>query len=241
MEGTMASLPNRFKIHLAIVLAVCLGFAFTPLPGYSADVDVYAEGAYNATNFDLYIYADINVGPILSFGVKVNYPPELTFISATKNEAVWYFGNGTAEHSYMDPEISPEGGVIIIGGKLNTNDPDEGVTGNRVLLGKVTFTHGGVTDFSGVNLTYAHGDGSGAFSNFVGVNGDVKDGGGVSFAVEIHERGDANGRDGINVQDISTVRYFMTNGGILYPWIDCNSDGEVDVRDISCIRYNMTH
>lgn len=233
----MASLPNRFKIHLSVVLAVCLGLALTPLPGYSADVDVYAEGAYTDTDLVLYIYADINPGPILSFGVKVNYPTGLAFVSATKNEAVWYFGNGTAEYPYMNPEIGPEGGVIIIGGKLNTNDADEGVTGNRVLLGTVTFTHGGVTDFSGVNLTYAHGSGAptDSFKNFVGTDGAVKDGGGVSFAVEIHERGDANGDGKFDVNDFLALKTF--SGSSVFPcWADCNDDKRIDVNDFLCLK-----
>jgi hypothetical protein len=241
MEGTMASLPNRFKIHLVVVLAVCLGFAFTPLPGYSADVDVYAEGAYTNTDLVLYIYADINSGPILSFGVKVNYPSELTFASATKNESLWYFGDATTKHDYMNPEIGPEGGVIIIGGKLDTGAPMAGVNGSRVLLGTATFTHGGVTDFSGVNLTYAHGDGTGAFSNFVGTDGSVKDGGGVSFAIDIEEirkRGDADGDKFITNSDLFEVRKLMQEN-IYKVYADGDRDGFLTNSDFFWIRNNM--
>jgi hypothetical protein len=236
MEGTMVSLPNRFKIHLAIVFAVFLGFAFTPLPGYSAEVDVYAEGAYSSTNLVLYIYADIDPGPILSFGVKVNYPPSLTFVSATKNEAVWYFGDATTKYPYMNPEISPEGGVVIIGGKLDTGAPEAGVDGARVLLGTVTFTHAGVTDFSSVDLTYAHGDGTGTFSNFVGTNGVVKDVSNVDFiGATIAERGDANADGFINSTDAQWVSQIFFGRR---PWsilADCNGDGSVNSTDAQCI------
>jgi hypothetical protein len=241
MEGTMASLPNRFKIHLAVVLAVCLGFAFTPLPGYSANVAVYAEGAYTATNLDLYIYADIDTSdPILSFGVKVNHPPEWTVEAASKNENDWYFGEpepGT-KYPYMVPDSSSPGSVIIIGGKLDTNAPTQGVSGSRVLLGKVTFDHDGATNFDGVvDLTYAHGLGAptDSFKNFVGTDGTVKDGEGMSFAVEIHERGDANGDGRFDVNDFLALKTF--SGSSVFPcWADCNGDERIDVNDFLCLK-----
>jgi hypothetical protein len=225
---------------LTFALLICCGLIATP--SFAADVDVYAEGAYTADDLVLYIYADINAGPILSFGVKVNYPSTLTYDSATKNEAIWYFGDGTTNHPYMNPE-NDGSGVVIIGGKLDTNAPTAGVTGTRVLLGTVTFTHDpSVTDFSGVTLTYGRGDGTGDYKNFVGsTDGTVFDGAGVGFAVEIHKRGDANGDGSINVADMSAVRFFITNGGIQYPWMDCNDDQNVNVADMSCVRYIITH
>jgi hypothetical protein len=220
--------------HLILGIAAWLCLAMIPVATLAADVDVYAEGAYTDTNLVISIYADINAGPILSFGVKVNYPAGLTYSSATKNEAAWYFGDGTTNHPYMNPEDDGSG-VVIIGGKLDTAAPTAGVTGTRVLLGTVTFTHSGVTDFSGVTLTYGRGDGTGAYKNFVATDGAVKDGSGVGFAVEIHERGDANGDGVVDVRDLRTLRSEI---GLpdLSPWIDCSGDGVVDVRDVRCLR-----
>lgn len=225
---------------------ILLGIVFillTPFNLLAADVDVYAEGAYTETDLVLYIYADINSESILSFGVKVEYPAGLTFGSATKNEAVWFFGDGSTNYPYMGPEDDGSG-VVIIGGKLDTGDPTAGVTGTRVLLGTVTFTHTGMTDFSGVTLTYGRGDGTGDYKNFVSTAGTVYDSAdstGVSFTTEIHQRGDANGDGAINVADMSAVRYVIVNGGNIYPWLDCNGDGNVNVADMSCVRYIITN
>ncbi len=222
---------------------ILLGVVFilsVPFSLFAADVDVYAEGAYTDTDLVLYIYADINSEAILSFGVKVNYPAGLTFNSATKNEAVWFFGDGTTNYPYMGPE-NDGSGVVIIGGKLDTGDPTAGVTGTRVLLGTVTFTHAGMTDFSGVTLTYGRGDGTGDYKNFVGTGGtvyDTADTTGVDFTVEIHMRGDANGDGERDGRDIRALRSMLGTPN-LPCWCDCNGDEEFDGRDIRWLRQNI--
>ena len=150
----MNCLLGRKEKGLILGLAALMCCALIPATSNAANVDVYAEGAYTATDLVVYIYADINAGPILSFGVKVNYPATLTYSSAAKNENVWFFGDGTTNHAYMNPEDNGSA-VVIIGGKLDTAAPTPGVTGTRVLLGTVTFTHSGVTNFSGVTLVSA--------------------------------------------------------------------------------------
>lgn len=235
----MALLMRRCQMCLAVLAIASIGLLAAPGVSSGADVDVYGEGAYTASDLVLYIYADINSGPILSFGVSVQYPSGLTFAGATKNGAVWFFGDGSAEHPYMDPQNTPPSGatpgsVVIIGGKLDTSAPTAGVTGDRVLLGTVTFNHSGVTDFSGVSLTYAHGDGTGTYKNFVGTDGSVKDGGGVGFAMKIRERGDAN-MDGI----ITNLDMFATRnllGGDYVVFADCNADGVLTNLDMFCVR-----
>jgi hypothetical protein len=203
-----------------------------------SDVDVYAQGAYNGAKLDLYVYADINLTPpdaILSFGVKVEYPGELSNPVATKNEDVWYFGDGGPEFAYMNPEVG-SGGVVIIGGKLDTSAPTAGVTGSRVLLGTITFDYAGVTDPIGVTITYGRGDGTGDYKNFVGTDGFVYDGAGVSFAaVVIHERGDANGDGAVDAVDYVAIRNNI-NATSFPPWMDCNEDDAVDAVDYVCVR-----
>lgn len=229
---------------------ILLGFVFIlliPFNVFAADVDVYAEGAYTDTDLVLYIYADINSGPILSFGINIGYPAGLTFQSATKNESTWFFGDGTPEYPYMNPENSDTGGtgpgnVIIIGGKLDTSAATAGVTGPRVLLGTVTFTHSGVTDFSGVTLTYGRGNGTGDYKNFVGTDKTVYDSAdmtGVSFAVGIYERGDANGDGMVNNIDMGEVRNIILGRvpGVIYRvYADANGDGQVTNIDMGEVR-----
>ena len=228
-------LVKRLVLMCALLV---MGVASMPCSVLGATVNVYAEGAYTDSDLKLYIYADIAEGPILSFGVKVAYPSSLTYSSATKNDSVWYFGNGSSEYDYMDPEVS-DSGVVIIGGKLDTSNPTAGVQGDRVLLGTVKFTHSGVTDFSGVSVTYGRGTGSDSdtFKNFVDVEGGVVDGS-VTFNTEIHERGDANANG-----EISTADYIMIRNNIgstdVTPWMDCNDSGDITTADYICIRNKM--
>jgi hypothetical protein len=196
------------------------------------------KGRMTALNWTC-IYTLILILPppdaILSFGVKVEYPGELSNPVATKNEDVWYFGDGGPEFAYMDPEIG-SGGVVIIGGKLDTSDPTAGVTGSRVLLGTITFDYAGVTDPIGVTITYGRGDGTGDYKNFVGTDGFVYDGAGVSFAaVEIHERGDANGSGSISTADYIIIRNSIGSAEAP-PWVDCNGIGGVTTADYICVR-----
>jgi hypothetical protein len=229
---TKKSLFPMGKGHLITCLAALLLCVALVQPA-AAGVSVYAEGAYNDTELDLYIYADIDTTAILSFGVKVEYPPELSNPVATKNEDVWYFGDGTTNYPYMEPEDDGSG-VVIIGGKLDTSTPTAGVIGTRVLLGTITFTHSGITTTPVITLTYGRGDGTGAYKNFVETNGNELDGT-VTFAVEIHERGDANADGTVDIRDLRTLRSEIGNTG-LPPWVDCNGDGPVDVRDVRCLR-----
>jgi hypothetical protein len=225
------------RLILAMAAFLLIIMVMIPATSIAGDVDVHAEGAYTDNDLVLHIYADINAEPILSFGVKVDYPPELTYASATKNEAVWFFGDGTTTHPYMDPEDDGSG-VAIIGGKLDTADPTAGVTGSGVLLGTVTFTHSGVIDFSGVNLTYARGDGTGDYKNFVATDGTVYDGPDVEFTVTVLQRGDANADGVLTFADMSAVRTMMTNNEYSIA-ADCNNDGVLTFADMSCIRSNM--
>ena len=244
----MNNLFNRIQLHLLLIVALSIAFFSVPAASHAADIDVYAEGAYTETDLVIYIYADINAGPILSFGVSIEYPADLTFSAATKNEDVWYFGEGGPDHTYMDPEhVAPvgsnPGSVTIIGGKLDTTPgaASDGVNGSRVLLGSVTFTHAGVTDFSGVTLTYGRGDGTSAYKNFVGTDGTVYDSAdtsGVDFSIGIYERGDANADGSVTPADMIAIRNHYYGGAALASETaaDCNGDGEIAPADMICVR-----
>jgi hypothetical protein len=206
-----------------------------------AQVSVYAEGAYTATDLAVYIYADIAAGnPLCSYGVKLSYDTgRLTVATATKNEEVWYFGTTAVKQPYMNPDFTSESGkIIFIGGKLDTSSPTsprDGVIGTRVLLGKATFNRvGGDTAFG---ITLGLGKTHPPFDNFVTsvAPATVLDGSITSFAVTIHERGDADGNGVININDVRTLRQLIgdPNAG---PWVDCDGDGAVTINDVRCLR-----
>jgi hypothetical protein len=223
-----------FKV-LFISMAVCGIFLAGSGKSLAADVDVFAEGAYTATEAVVEIYANITPA-ILSYGIKLTYDTgQLTVTSAVKNESVWYLGDGASGNkAYMSPDTGMPGEVIIIGGKLNTAAPTAGVTGQRVLLGKVTFSRSG-TSVPVLNLTYAKDPGSG-YANFVATNGTVLDNGNVNFAIRVVERGDANGSGRITPLDINAAKSFI--GSATFPvYADCNGDGRITpTADINCIK-----
>ena len=127
-----------FGVLMAAVLLVAR-------PAVAAAVNVYAEGACTDTDCAVFIYGDI-MPAILSFGVKLTYDPSALMVtSAEKNEAVWYMGTPSAKEPYLSPETGTAGEVVFIGGKLDTAAATAGVSGTRVLLGKVVFSHSGAS------------------------------------------------------------------------------------------------
>lgn len=237
MNNFKRSFVKKIFLGLVFVLFV-LGSA---VPSQADDVDVYAEGAYTtgATgDLTVYLYADINVGNLVSFGVKLNYATaKLESPSAEKNEIVWYVGDGTeaGNHAYMDPDISTAGQIIFIGGMLDELDTTVRVTGTRVLLGKVTFSRtdatktedpkedpGGPEGYFGITLTLGRPDPdppTTTFDNFVDVSADgtvvtVKDDSGVSF-----------NHPGFDGQQIK-----IAERG------DANASGTISSRDLNSLR-----
>ena len=214
----------------------------------SGVIDVYAEGAYTTGDLTVYIYADIYVDGLVSFGVDLGYDnTKLGSPDAYKNEAVWYFGTTGDKKPYMNPEYTT-GHVIFIGGKLDEGDATAGVTGTRVLLGKVTFTRTdtgdpGETPETYFDISLALGRPA-PYDNFVttdGTDATLMDSSVAFGSRTIFERGDATADRIINVNDLSAIQYYMTNGGIPHPWLDCTGDDLVNVQDLSCIQYYMTH
>jgi len=162
---------KNFSKHSVLVgLTIFVVSMFIHLNAF-AGVTVYAEGIYSAEKLVLYTYADIDGSVELrSACVKVSYDPsQLNVTSAVKNGDVWSLGN----NPYMDPETSTPGEVIIILGKIDPANPSAGVSGNRVLLGTITFGPPAgssmLSDPSGSITGIGYGRG-GAFSNFVDTN-----------------------------------------------------------------------
>lgn len=222
---------------LIIGLLVFMASALIPVNSLAADVDVYVEGAYTESDLAVYIYADINSPTELrSAGVKLTYEPsELTVTSAEKNESVWFLGS----ESYMDPDTSTAGEVVIILGKLDTGDATAGVSGDRVLLGKVRFSRTGSSMPFSPTLGIALGKVN-PYANFVDTaepTANVLDNTGVNFGtIKIAERGDANADGSINALDAGTVRNIFFGGGSYVCYADCNGDGNINALDAGCVR-----
>ena len=206
-----------------------------------ADVDVYAEGAYTQSDLAVFIYADItSPADLRSAGVRLTYDTgSLQLATAERNNAVWYLGT----EDYNSPEIS-QGVVIFILGKLDTENPSEGVGGSRVLLGKVLFnrTENSMppsTPGFGISLDYGKRGPEGAFANFVDTQEPANvldDTTSVSFlGTGIFERGDVS-EDGIftSYDMILTKRLITENEYRCYA--DCNSDGVITTADMVCIK-----
>ncbi|MFZ5569349.1 MAG: hypothetical protein ACOZF0_03015 [Thermodesulfobacteriota bacterium] len=136
----MRSFPqqdSQFRLLPLLIL-----FATLSLPGraLSETVHVYGEGEFSESMVTVRIYADIQSGNLISFGVKLSYnPADLSLVSAEKNEETWYFGQGAQRHAYVDPVTTNPGEVIIVGGKLDADNPAAGVGGDKILLGTVRF------------------------------------------------------------------------------------------------------
>lgn len=232
---------SKFKeslLALPILVLLMCGSAF-------AQVSVYAEGAYTDTDLVVYIYADITAESaneaLLSYGVTLKYnSDDLSNPVAEKNSSDWYFGD--KDDPYPTPNAEPDtsnaGEVIIIGGKIDSAAPLEGVSGNRVLLAKVTFDRL-TTEIPSTELYLGKGD---AYANFVQINGaDLDqalagaDESGSIGQVDIFQRGDANGDGEFSSSDMFKIRGAISDGTYKC-YMDCNGDGEISSSDMFCIR-----
>ncbi|NPV04893.1 MAG: hypothetical protein HPY67_09195 [Syntrophaceae bacterium] len=206
-----------------------------------AQLAIYAEGAYTATDLAVYLYADISGTPLCSYGVTLYYDAtKLTVTSATKNQAVWYLGTSAAPIAYVNPDTSTAGRIVFIGGKLDTGNPTAGVTGTRVLLGTARFNRVAGTD-TNFGIALALGRTHPPYDNIVTTGGVVRDDTTGWGPVIIRQRGDVNGDGYITGADNSALKYYLVNGGVAHPWMDCNGDGLITGADNSCIKYLLTH
>ncbi len=125
------------------LLTTTFFIVLTASQGWSTTVDIYAEGGYTDTKFAINIYADINPtvqGALVSAGVKLMYPSaKLQNPVASKNEKEWYFGTPENMFAYVEPDVVIAGEVVFLLGKLDQNNPQEGVAGDRIHLGRVIF------------------------------------------------------------------------------------------------------
>ena len=140
--------------------------------GLAAAVTVYGEASSAGPAITVNVFADITNAPLVSFGVRVLYDPQSLFVtSAVKNTEAWYFASESGRVPYLEPDLATRGEVLIIGGKLDAVNPLQGVTGQRVLLGTVTFGRSkAATSTFGLIIGRAV-----SYANFVTTAGDVLD------------------------------------------------------------------
>jgi dockerin type I repeat protein len=230
-------LKKSSRSLLIIGLLVFVASALIPVNSF-ADVDVYGEGAYTESDLVVYIYADINSPTELrSAGVKLTYETAaLTVDTAEKNESDWFLGS----ESYMDPDTSTAGEVVIILGKLDTGDATAGVSGDRVLLGKVRFNRTGSSIPFSPTLDLALGKVD-PYANFVDTaepTANVLDDTGVNFGtIIIAKRGDANADGNITMADAMFVKHMFQSGLPYVCYADANSDDGISMADAMLIKH----
>ncbi len=242
-----------------MALLICMSFLAylaTQASALAADVDVYGEGSINGTELNVYVYADVNVDNLLSYGISLNYDAsELSVIQVQKDpETIPYSGNGTkwylGESSAVyrnnpAPDHSSPGEIIIIGGKLDPSNPTQGVSqGARILLAVVTLgpADTNIPTNPTLFLSYAKGDGTDAYKNFVRLDNSVPqvlDGANVYFgAVQVAQQGDADGNGRITFRDINVVKSNINNENAPC-YTDCDGNGRITFRDINCVKSKL--
>lgn len=235
---------------VAAMTALCLFMAGTAW----ASVTLYAEGAYTDDNLKVYVYADVTPGaPIVSFGVKLTYDSSEVSIlnlpsgtqSLERNQGVWFFGDPDGT-TYDTPSAGPDvnedtsGGpssMVFVGGKIDSRTSAvQGVEGNRVLLGIVTFQrmNAGVVPTVGIELGKAA-----PYENFVELDGGLLDGTiSTPESASIFERGDANGSGDITSADMFKIKS-MLGSEIYVVYADCNDSGDITSADMFCVRSKL--
>ena len=135
-------------------------------------MSIYGETTAAGPNITVNLYADLDTNTLVSFGVRLLYNTNnLRVISAAKNPAIWYLSDGTTQYPYADPDTSTPGEVLILGARFDGLHPLQGVTGQHVRLGNVTFTR---LSLAPLQFTLALGRPT-AFDNFVTASGSVLD------------------------------------------------------------------
>jgi hypothetical protein len=173
---------NAFKktrSHVALSI-VSIAYLLIAFGAHAADVSVHGKALYSPNVFKVEIFADIDTVDLVSFGVKLDYDEAgLVVLGASTNEAVWYLGGIGIKYPYVQPDSSVDGEVVFLGGRLDTGSPVGGVTGNKVLLGSVSFACTSCPppeEWPGVgpvvSLSYGR---PGDYKNFVATDGLVLD------------------------------------------------------------------
>jgi hypothetical protein len=107
----------------------------------NAAVTIYGVASSSGPFITVQAYADITDPPIVSYSLKMFYDSKLLEVaSASRNDEVWFLGDGTRRVPYLEPDVSRPGEVLFLGAKMDSSQPLEGVTGSAILLGTTVFS-----------------------------------------------------------------------------------------------------
>ena len=161
----------KTKLAQATWAGLLMGHLLAASP---ADAAVTVSGAATSSGeqITVQILADITSPAIVSYCFKVFYDPaSLRVLSATRNDAVWYFSAGTDRVGYMNPDTSRPGEVLLVGGKMDAANATQGVVGDDVLLGTILFER---LNPNAPNFSMSIGR-EGQYANFVTIAGATLD------------------------------------------------------------------
>ena len=226
----------KLRRSLALVLAVSLVVLVLPAAVMAASVS--AECAYTDTDVVCEVYVDTASVELRSGGVRLTYTPgDLTVNSAEINDTVWFFGAGGSDFATPNAiDTSVPGIVDLVVGKLDTNATSAGVTGARVLIGRVTFSRNNAN--LPVVIAAGLARGGEPFVSFVNAtSGDPLDG--TTFNTIVAERCDVNGNGIINTLDFTILRAMLRNGDDYVVYADCYNDGRLTTLDFTALRAKL--
>lgn len=173
---------KRWKV---IVLAAWIFVIHAGSAGGTA-VSLYSESGLlpEQNRLRVRIFADItginDGGSLISVGFSLNYGGGLTNPVAENNVIDWYFGSPVGLHTQIEPDTSQSGKITFLLGKLDEDDPSQGISGYRIFLGSILFDYTGDPPTAGdIELADGH---LGSFADFVTNQGNVLDDG-VSYTV----------------------------------------------------------
>jgi hypothetical protein len=235
----LGAVMKRWKL---VVFAACVLVMYGSLAS-ATEVSLYTESDFQPGQNQLRVrvFADItdvaNGGALLSAGFVLNYDGGLTNPVAEKNVFDWFFGNSSDSKAYIEPDTTRDGEVIFLLGKIDENNPTQGISGYRVLLGSVLFDYSGSSPTAAdLGLTDGH---PGSFADFVTTKGTVLDKT-VSYTV-------AKFRSTDSLQLQSVIRALQLLSGIekIEPVRvapdDITGDGKIDITEPLYLLQKIAH
>ncbi len=198
---------NIQKLFLGLFVAGVAGILSA-----QATVRVYGEATSTGPTISVQLFADITAPAVVSFSCKLFYPADhLQILSAGRNDALWYFHDGTRLAPYPAPDAATPGQVLFVGGHMDARDPHAGVVGNHVLLGTVQFRRA-TADVPTFAMTIGQ---AGQFASFVAVDGSVLETapGQVAFQTVT---ADGNDKDLDGLNDQWEEKYFGSTKDAFY-------------------------
>jgi hypothetical protein len=177
-----------------------------------ASVQVYGEATSTGPQVSVQVFADITGPAIVSHSFKLYYSAsQLQLLSAARNDAIWYFHDGTSLLPQGVPVAEPGGQVLFVSGHMDSRNPRTGVTGNRVLLGTVIFARS-TTAAPNFDMTIGRG---GQFASFVATNGLVLESQVGQVSIK-SVASDPNDQDLDGLRDKWEDKFFGGTRGIFY-------------------------